>query len=606
KEIETKNNKSKQALIKAIYFCVMNNYFIYKSQIKLKQAYEEQFLSILNQLNASFCVEVGCPCNPDEHSPILVKLVSAIKKLYPADAQNNISSCPHYFICLKNTPTTPALSFELYDLPSITVNNLLKVKLNHVKKIHLHFQKLLTLNTVAVEKCSFLDIKKQKSASISSLIPFLYLLMKYNQNLFKYCFEESFHSFAIYQNIQASISSSLELLKQSPFSVTDLTNIEPTTDENPLCKMFISISKERPHFFAPVFLIYSLKFKISPSYNLSYTLKHNQNLHELRHAIFFALTQSIEFAYTLLDSPFQQFTMFSNQSQRKKISLIDNKADLLNNLYVGFSENYSFYKHNKTKILPPSKASSLLTKLKKLMEYIKFVAKECNTILPIITSHSILEHLTLSCSIKQPQPFIHNKTSFTTDNGQTFIKSIFTETSNKVFHLIPVFSIQTSKNSSTSTSLALNYTLSYSLITNATNKSKGYYHCRKIFYKTKQVLSLLCKKSISEIPPLFFINPLNKQKETLDLKKMLLIALAGIENNCAFLSKYYPALIENTEKYKPLEDFSISITLIKNRLTLLGEPIPPSAPSEILKNILQDGIKQYKQTIPSLNDLEDL
>ncbi|MBF5051358.1 hypothetical protein CLAVI_001001 [Candidatus Clavichlamydia salmonicola] len=590
KEIKVKISKEPRELLKILYLTIFHNYILYKSIGRLKKNYEQKFVNLLDQLNTKFCKLNKKQIQAKKHSSVLLNLVnSTVKRDLPLSFNRKIYS-PQYHISLRKRPKKDLIYIETPDCSGHTSGEFLRNKTLYQIRTTQFIKKILTLPTINIYTKNILHIKDQDNVSTISFVPDLYLLMQYNKQAIEKYLKKNYESNAYYQQIQSSIEDSLTVL--SSFAKTHnilLSDEELLKANNPLFQIQPSRLQKKILLFFPIFHIRSYNIMKTVHYKLHYSIKKSSNLYEQKNSLYKSLHHSIKSSYKLLAKPAEKISFYPNPANANLFVPVRTKATLVQSLYSGFRENWLYYKKNQSTFSSSSKRKDVLDTLEALLDFLKSTASTLSIELPVITESVILPNL-----VKQTNENLQ---------AQSLKKNI--EMFKKPAYLIPLFSMKiiNAPSRSTPTSKGLTYRLSYSLNNNSVSRCHGYAHARDSFKKTSKSIQKLCNEPCTD-KFLFIVSIQNTDyKEILLREKFLLKTLQGLEDSLSFLSKYYPVLLEMTKKYNPKEDFEHNIALVKKTLTELGEQIPQSSPPSMLKKLLLEGIKKYKTTIPSLNDI---
>ncbi|MBF5051324.1 hypothetical protein CLAVI_000965 [Candidatus Clavichlamydia salmonicola] len=590
KEFPLQSSDKKTDVLQALYIIVNNNYHSYKKLVKIKPHNEQALKLTLDKINAAFCEKMGLEVNPNEHSSLLLNLFS---KTTDSNASAKTYTFIHYHLRLKLKQKEHLLIIEFNHYSTLSKMDLLKNQLKYMHKIFKAIKSLLKLDVVTIRANQILGIEDQKAVPITSLIPQLHLLMKYNKQAFQAHQQNLENVSSRYSSTLNLLNQMLERLKKATSNDSDISDSEPIESTNPLCQI-----NPKPHISEQAISFSSVFFSIvrhGSYYYLSYMHKHILSLIDLKYATSKSLLAISQDYLKLLDTPLSNIIYFEDPTQSKTPTKIQDNAHLVTILYKGFSENFFYYKENHHKLLSGNKKSIVLKSLELALNTIKEKASSRGVLLPMIVNATTLKkfaaHLVANPETKK------NKLS------QKLKKIDFQPSKETINYITPIFCIKNSIafNSKNSDIPVITYYLTYQLRINSISASHNYTNPRNTLTSNLKIIKHLCLAQKNATEKIKYTPPFSPHSTLVSKKEALKIIYAGLNDNLNFLCKYYPTLMQKTLLYQVKEDTLEAIALVKQDLK---DDLPPLKTS-ILKQILLRGISNQKNCYPSLKDISE-
>ncbi|MBF5051267.1 hypothetical protein CLAVI_000908, partial [Candidatus Clavichlamydia salmonicola] len=585
KEISLKMAISKIETLKMIYLLTKNNYFFFKERAHLKTKTHSEFLSLLKLINNNFCAHVKEVVNPSAHSKILLDLITPYEKPVSSITPKKTCSCIHYHIRLYTIHNQTTLHIEKHHYLQDTWKNLLKYKHIRFKFMLKHIKKLLTLTSVNVNVSDIPFIKSEKNAAVATLIPALYLLTTYNQQMFKTYLEPLSQTSTVCPQIYRLLGNILKTLANSDLNKDiSLSKTDVSITSNPLLEINTppKIIKKQ-HFIAHAFVIQYYKNR----YHIHYTTKLNQSFAGLKDKLSFSLNATIKYAHTLLNCSFIEKITFIpdpfNPQNTQKITTIE---ELFLILYQGFQENFFYYmKHNFF-----SKNEEKLKKFTNIIDALKQKSILLDLTLPCISNASILNQMT-------QHGFKNTKLIRDSHSVEATVNK-----SKDPIYLIPLLTVQKKnlKEHPSPGKPSSTFTLSYQTQCSSISLVHAYGNSRYSITKTSESIATLCDKHTNNNFIFYYQSPFVSKKESINRKKMLILLFHGLTDCISFFKKYYKDFTTCLHENNPLKNLQKTLALVVHSL---DEDIPSTSGPSMLEQVLKDKISKTTNAVPSLEDL---
>ncbi|MBF5051269.1 hypothetical protein CLAVI_000910 [Candidatus Clavichlamydia salmonicola] len=584
KELPEQSSHSRINLLKTLYIITKNNYFLSRHNTCVKEPTKTQFLTFLDTINSIFCQETDEILDPSQHSPTLLNLLQPYEKTASIHECEKNYSCTHYQLRLHTIHNKTTLYIEKHNYPETKWLNLLNHKYARIKTMAQDVQKLLTIPTVKVKAYGINNIQDQTSANVASLIPQLYLLTKYNKEIFQTYLEPLFSNPRLYLKIYEKLNSILQSLENSELN-DNLVLSDMKVKNNPLIEINTPPATEQQLFFtAPVFNIKYFKNR----YHLLYIVKKNQDLSGLKHKISQVLFRSIKYAENLLCSSFStNITFGPDPLDPENITNITTYQDFLQILYQGFCDNLNYYQKHHSNLLYSLIHCNILQQLSQTLESIKNLYLKLNLSLPVINEVSILDKVPIAVLNK---PISYSKAT------EVVNVRINKKSKNQKIYLLPLLKIkeQLSKRQLT------NYTLYYTTQSNSGTLAHAYGHGRSAILQNLKTIKSLCAKYKEPHCHFYYQERIDRKKEPISSDQIFSRLIHGLKDSINFFSKYFPTFLTSTDTNNTLENIEETIALATEAL---NKDLPLITGPSILKQILKEKIGQQMNTIPSLEDL---
>ncbi|MBF5051268.1 hypothetical protein CLAVI_000909 [Candidatus Clavichlamydia salmonicola] len=593
KEIPAQLFTSRTETLKMCYLVTKNNYCFFKQKTYRRSHTHSKFLLLLDSINNAFCTHVQEPINPSAHSKILLDLIKPYKD--PIAKNNPIlnCSCTHYQIRLYTNHCQTILYIEKHNSLKSRWTKLLSYKHLRIKCMLKDIKKLLTLSFVTVQATDIPFLTNEDNTSVATLIPYLYLLTKYNQQMFKTYLEPLYPTSTIYPKIYILFEDILKTLTNSDLNKDiSFQKTHLTIDLNPLLEINTppTITKNQ-YFFGHTFVIHYHKNQ----YQLKYATKVNQNLNSLKDKLALLLSKTAKYANTLVNSSAINNIIFipdpSNPASIRKITTFE---ELFLSLYQGLNETLYYYQKHHTSLLHSSRKHKIFTQFTNAIDAIEKKCILSGINLPSISKASILDQM---ADHELENPKLKKYPSFVPALAPATI-SLKKGSS----YLLPLLALQKKifqHSSITGTSFA-SFTLYYQTKRNTMSLPHVYSHGRYSINKTLENIKDLCHQRNTKGTVFYYQSPFISKRDSINSKEMLILLFKGLTDCMSFFNKYYKAFLLCTSVKNPLINIQEALELVTQALD--GE-IPSTHGPSILKQILKNKIGKESNPVPSLEDL---
>ncbi|WP_194844525.1 hypothetical protein, partial [Candidatus Clavichlamydia salmonicola] len=574
KEIPLKWANSKTETLKIIYLLTKNNYFFFKEKSNLKTQTHSEFLLLLDLINNNFCTHVKEKVNPSAHSKILLDLITPYGSPISSSIPIKTCACTHYHMRLYTIHNQTTFCIEKHLYLQDTWNTLLRYKHICLKSTLTYIKKLLTLTSVNVTATDNPILKSEKNADVAALIPSLYLLTKYNQQMFKKYLEPLYPTLNVCSKIYIILEDILKTLANSNLNKDiSLSKTDFSITNNPLLEINTpAIISKKQHFIGHAFVIQHYKNR----YHIHYTTKLNQSFSGLKDKLSFSLNATIKSAHTLLNcSSIDNITFIPDPFNPKNIHKITTIEELLLILHQGLYENFFYYtKHNIF-----SKNGKKLTEVTNIIDALKQKSILLGLTLPLISNASILNQLTQNELKRDP----HLAEATVNENKGPL-------------YLLPLLTVQKKnlKNHSSLGEPSSIFTLSYHTQCSTLSPVHAYGNGRYSISKTSEHIATLCDKHTHNNFIFHYKSPLVTKKESIDSKKMLILLFQGLNDSISFFKKYYKDFTICPHENNPLQTLQKTLALVTHSLD--GD-IPSTSGPSMLEQVLKDKISKTTNAV---------
>ncbi|MBF5051323.1 hypothetical protein CLAVI_000964 [Candidatus Clavichlamydia salmonicola] len=582
-ELSLRMSYDKIELLKALYIITSINYYNYKIKGNLRNNNERELIALMNEINVNLCKHTKETVDPDKHSSILINLFNIKEHIPCSDIGKKQCCCSLYQIQLKHRYQQTLLCIDTHNYPELTWIDIMHHKKKYLSILLCTIQKVLKLGTVELKANGILNAPDQNQVQVVELLPYIYTLMQYNQDMFMKYFAPAYSEFPVYINTNKILHNILQLLENEAtnHSIT-LPKIDLSKTTNPLTLIntaFPSI-ESNAYYFTSLFSIQPCFTTTTPLYHLYYRNKIYHNHNHLRHKVFLSLSLTLKNTLILLKSVSPQIFFFNDPEMPTTSITVLTHAHLLQVLYQGLSENFFYYKNHKDIFLPRKKQDIILSQLNTIIHQITQEANSLNVTLPIVQGACFLEKITALAKQKHNPSISHLKT-------KPIIKG------NKPGHILPLFKLTTTKKHTLP--VITSYTFAYSYKKNIFSAQHLFAHGRLSFHNTLTCIKSLCTEA-KATDLFYYIREIGSAKIMTTKQELLKLLSVALKDGLLFYTKNYPNFLKITSSYHLQEDLKNTIALV---IEHLDEKFISTPGRSKLQQLLDTAISQQDLSFPS-------